>query len=765
MIAFDIEVLNVNDKPMISGIPSQYYMPLKVYRFKPTVRDIDMDINKDKLWFTIENKPHWSTFNNKNSELSGKPKFSEDDINLDIIISVSVSHGLSATLQPFNIDVAATQAANLYKPTKFISQNENISSYLNISYGFFDYSKAIKSFETIETYSKTSTSIKHDQENDINQSTKSESKPPNIKIKETAKEELKTKIIKHNDPPGVEIAENNNQIRIETIKYQNIDQNRPVISQPTATTLKFTETSIIEDKKTSPENIGSIKQPQESNPVVANKQSYNPFSVMNYCTNATDYFANHVKANNLLSDADINRVQQFYGAPSDTEPHLMDENDFFTGLYRATGENEYVFYKFGAPYSHPKIDLSQIGDQQYFVIYDDKQDESVLFKFDNNMQYLKPVNDLLAVCNSLESPNNNTNAISMNCSAIWNQERYSNNIFYYFDDAYGFDNEFNSLFCEEIEGTLITESDITYHFLRLSDYDCVDFDQDMYKPFFFTKNKNQLFIKGKGYSGRLDGLPNLSFDNGQLKYDRLEQQNNQLKRFNPKYNSFVGYSGYIKTLHNNPSINSGYYVAGSKINERNTKLVNEKFEWGGVDIIHAVIYSFKEQEGRKQLFKHAIPFTGYYNHESYSNGYKDELEIVEGKIYRFNRENYDANGNKLHDILGYQHSPTYFSWHSGFNPSSLGNGKNAYYAQGYPATMLCRSNGKCSNQNDSIEDIYQKFKDVNKDDIFAWINVRTQYSVLNVNGKICPILFKGHNPFTGYFNGNKYKSGYLVMKD
>jgi hypothetical protein len=44
MIAFDIEVLNVNDKPMISGIPSQYYMPLKVYRFKPTVRDIDMDI-------------------------------------------------------------------------------------------------------------------------------------------------------------------------------------------------------------------------------------------------------------------------------------------------------------------------------------------------------------------------------------------------------------------------------------------------------------------------------------------------------------------------------------------------------------------------------------------------------------------------------------------------------------------------------------------------------------------------------------------------
>ncbi|MGB1382709.1 MAG: Ig-like domain-containing protein [Porticoccaceae bacterium] len=272
MVAFDIEVLNVNDKPMISGIPSPYYMPLKAYRFKPTVRDIDMDINKDKLWFTIENKPHWATFNNKNGELSGKPKFSEDDNNLDIIISVTDSYGLSAALKPFRVDVSALQLSILYKSAT-ISKKENIPSYLNISYGFFDYSKVIKSVETIESYSKTSTSINQDQENHINHSTNSESKLPNIKITETAKKELKTKIIKHNDPPGEEIAENNNQIRIESIKYQNIEQNRPLISQSTESTLKFTETSIIEDKKTSPKNIGSIKQPKESNPVVANKQT------------------------------------------------------------------------------------------------------------------------------------------------------------------------------------------------------------------------------------------------------------------------------------------------------------------------------------------------------------------------------------------------------------------------------------------------------------------------------------------------------------
>jgi hypothetical protein len=149
LMAFNLEVININDKPIISGNPSEYYLPLETYSFKPTVKDIDLDIKKDKLRFSIKNNPKWATFNTNTGELSGRPKFSDDD-NQEIIISVSDSHGLRATLKPFRIDVAETQSSNLDKPTK-VSIKENNSSYLDISYSFFDKSKVIKAKNTSET--------------------------------------------------------------------------------------------------------------------------------------------------------------------------------------------------------------------------------------------------------------------------------------------------------------------------------------------------------------------------------------------------------------------------------------------------------------------------------------------------------------------------------------------------------------------------------------------------------------------------------------
>ena len=70
--------------------------------------------------------------------------------------------------------------------------------------------------------------------------------------------------------------------------------------------------------------------------------------------------------------------------------------------------------------------------------------------------------------------------------------------------------------------------------------------------------------------------------------------------------------------------------------------------------------------------------------------------------------------------------------------------------------------------NDSVNDIYQLFKDVDLDEIYAWIEVATQYSrygeSLNYSGKaedVVPILFKGNNPYSGEFNGNTYWKGYM----
>ena len=77
------------------------------------------------------------------------------------------------------------------------------------------------------------------------------------------------------------------------------------------------------------------------------------------------------------------------------------------------------------------------------------------------------------------------------------------------------------------------------------------------------------------------------------------------------------------------------------------------------------------------------------------------------------------------------------------------------------------TSSNCSDEDASIEDIYQKFKNVNSDDIFAWISVATIYSRygedLSYEGTpdtAAPILFKGQNPHTGEFGDKVYWKGY-----
>jgi hypothetical protein len=119
-------------------------------------------------------------------------------------------------------------------------------------------------------------------------------------------------------------------------------------------------------------------------------------------------------------------------------------------------------------------------------------------------------------------------------------------------------------------------------------------------------------------------------------------------------------------------------------------------------------------------------------------------------------------------LFGYQYNAKNFSKLQGFNPTTLGNGINSYYTQGYPTTILCKNSSQCSNKNDSVDEIYQQFKDVDLDEIYAWIEVVTQYSRygedLSYSGKpedVKPILFKGNNPYSGEFDGETYWKGYI----
>lgn len=115
---FSIEVININDRPKISGIPSKIIEYGKVYEFIPKVKDIDIDIGKDTLIFSIKNKPKWALFNNLTGILTGNlnNKIRKDDQIIEekkqtekteepeeIIITVTDSHGESDSLKPFII--------------------------------------------------------------------------------------------------------------------------------------------------------------------------------------------------------------------------------------------------------------------------------------------------------------------------------------------------------------------------------------------------------------------------------------------------------------------------------------------------------------------------------------------------------------------------------------------------------------------------------------------------------------------------------------
>ena len=288
---FSIEVINVNDQPIISGNPSLYVSPEKTFNFKPKVKDIDLDIGLDKLIFSIKNKPKWASFNTNTGELTGKPSgtFTDSD---GITITVTDSYGKSDSLKPFYLQ----------------------ASYLNISQA----SKA-----------------------------------------------------------------NNQTSKVAT------------------------------------------------------------------------------QINNNLSNADIRRAQQFYGAPTYLNYHLMKGDQFFTGLYKEgeADSSEYKFFEYGVinnDYRDAKPP-TDIFRKNFFIAKDNKEDP-ILFKIPDNdhMTFLNPIDDLfVSFCRKEKNPD--LKAISCNTLPTNNSEDTYDTIFkvntknqaiYYFDGPYR-KNEVHFLYCKK----------------------------------------------------------------------------------------------------------------------------------------------------------------------------------------------------------------------------------------------------------------------------------------------------------------------------
>ncbi|QQX78606.1 tandem-95 repeat protein [Shewanella sp. KX20019] len=127
LVPFNIEVVNVNDAPTITGSPSTSVNQDQGYSFSPTAADVD----GDNLYFSVTGLPQWASFNAQTGQISGTP--SNDDIGNSAAIVITVrdrqSGGLSASLVPFNIEVVNVNDAPTItgNPTTSVNQDQGYS--------------------------------------------------------------------------------------------------------------------------------------------------------------------------------------------------------------------------------------------------------------------------------------------------------------------------------------------------------------------------------------------------------------------------------------------------------------------------------------------------------------------------------------------------------------------------------------------------------------------------------------------------------------
>lgn len=98
-----IVVTLVNDIPVITGTPDTKVYFDALYRFVPTVTDVENGL----LTFSILNKPSWANFDESTGTLEGTPSELDAGVNENIIISVNDGNGGEAQLAPFTLVVEA----------------------------------------------------------------------------------------------------------------------------------------------------------------------------------------------------------------------------------------------------------------------------------------------------------------------------------------------------------------------------------------------------------------------------------------------------------------------------------------------------------------------------------------------------------------------------------------------------------------------------------------------------------------------------------
>ncbi|GGH03908.1 hypothetical protein GCM10007415_45130 [Parapedobacter pyrenivorans] len=122
LAAFDLEVVNVNDAPTISGTPGTSVDQDVAYSFIPVADDID----GDELTYSITNKPDWADFDTATGELSGTPGNGDVGVTTDIVISVS-DGTLSVDLAAFDLEVVNVNDAPTIGGTPAMSVDQGMA--------------------------------------------------------------------------------------------------------------------------------------------------------------------------------------------------------------------------------------------------------------------------------------------------------------------------------------------------------------------------------------------------------------------------------------------------------------------------------------------------------------------------------------------------------------------------------------------------------------------------------------------------------------
>ncbi|AOW78628.1 hypothetical protein A3Q34_18365 [Colwellia sp. PAMC 20917] len=118
---FTINVGNINDIPVISGVPNSSVDEDALYYFKPLVTDQDLG---DSQTFSITGKPDWASFNTSNGELTGTPGNTDVSVYNNIVITVTDAAFASDSLSAFNITVGNTNDAPIINSLASTSANE-----------------------------------------------------------------------------------------------------------------------------------------------------------------------------------------------------------------------------------------------------------------------------------------------------------------------------------------------------------------------------------------------------------------------------------------------------------------------------------------------------------------------------------------------------------------------------------------------------------------------------------------------------------------